>query len=72
MNSATQTLDLFQEACRAVHGTVGPLVVRLSDSVTIIRGDCRDVLPLECDAVVTDPPYNIGKAEWDKIPNYLQ
>jgi len=38
------------------------LVVRLSDSVTIIRGDCRDVLPVECDAVVTDPPYGIGFA----------
>jgi len=33
--------------------------VRLSDDVTIIRGDCRDVLPVECDAVVTDPPYVI-------------
>ena len=48
-----------------------PVVVRLSDSVTIIHGDCRDVLPVECDAVVTDPPYNIGKASWDKIPDYL-
>jgi DNA modification methylase len=36
-----------------------PFVVRLSDSVTIIHGDCRDVLPVECDAVVTDPPYGI-------------
>jgi site-specific DNA-methyltransferase (adenine-specific) len=34
-----------------------PLVVRLSDSVTIINADCLDVLPVECDAVVTDPPY---------------
>lgn len=34
-----------------------PLVVRLSDSVTIIHGDCLDVLPIECDAVITDPPY---------------
>ena len=41
------------------------LVVRLSDSITIIHGDCRDVLPVECDAVVTDPPYGINKAEWD-------
>jgi hypothetical protein len=39
-----------------------PLVVRLSDSVTIIHGDCRAVLPLACDAVVTDPPYGIGFA----------
>ena len=60
MNSAETTPALETDACRAVHGTVRPLVVRLSDSVTIIRGDCRDVLPVECDAVVTDPPYGIG------------
>jgi len=36
--------------------------VKLSDDVTIIRGDCRAVLPLACDAVVTDPPYGIGFA----------
>ena len=36
------------------------LVVRLSDSVTIIHGDCRDVLPVECDAVISDPPYGIA------------
>lgn len=36
-----------------------PVVVRLSDSVTIIHGDCRDALPVECDAVVTDPPYGM-------------
>ena len=45
--------------------------MRLPDSVTIMHADCLDVLPVECDAVVTDPPYNIGKAAWDKIPNYL-
>ena len=22
--------------------------------------------------LVTDPPYNIGKAKWDKIPNYIE
>jgi site-specific DNA-methyltransferase (adenine-specific) len=44
-----------------------PLVVRLSDSVTIINADCRDVLPVECDAVVTDPPYFRVKGEaWDR------
>ena len=43
-----------------------PVVVRLSDSVTIIHGDCRDVLPVECDAVVTDPPYGITGQKWDK------
>ena len=49
-----------QETIAAGKGTLDPLVVRLSDSVTIIRGDCRDVLPVECDAVVTDPPYGIN------------
>ena len=46
-----------------------PLVVRLSDSVTIIRGNCLDVLPTlsDVDAIVTDPPYGLsfmGK-DWD-------
>lgn len=27
--------------------------------VRLINADCRDVLPIECDAVVTDPPYGI-------------
>lgn len=31
------------------------------------HGDCREVLPLlrDADCVITDPPYNIGAAEWD-------
>jgi DNA modification methylase len=40
-------------------------MVVLSDSVTIILGDCREVLPVECDAVVTDPPYGIGLSNND-------
>lgn len=24
------------------------------------------------DLIVADPPYNIGKAKWDKIPNYIE
>lgn len=42
----------------------------------IITGDCLDVMhqmPDECvPLIITDPPYNIGKAEWDKIDNYLE
>lgn len=30
------------------------------DSVTIYHGDCREVLPLEADAILTDPPYGIA------------
>jgi site-specific DNA-methyltransferase (adenine-specific) len=41
---------------------VEPVVVRLSDSVTLIHGDCRDCLPIEADAVISDPPYGIA---WD-------
>lgn len=39
-----------------------PVVVSLSDSCTIIRGDCREILHTlkGFDAVVTDPPYGIG------------
>ena len=33
--------------------------IKLSDNVTIVHGDCREVLPVECDAVVTDPPYGM-------------
>jgi len=39
------------------------------DLVTIYHGDCREILPaLTFDAVVTDPPYEIGYAgnHWDK------
>lgn len=37
-------------------------------AATLYLGDCRDVLPGlgKMDAVVTDPPYGIGKGDWDK------
>lgn len=36
-------------------------------NATLYLGDCREVMPTlsNVDAVVTDPPYGIGKAEWD-------
>jgi len=37
-----------------------PVVVRLSDSVTIIHGDWRNILPVACDAIITDQPYGTG------------
>ena len=56
--------------------TVEPVVVRLSDSVTLIHGDCRDCLPIEADAVITDPPYfrvvsDAWDRQWDTAEGFL-
>jgi len=44
--------------------------------VKLYLGDCLEVMKSIPDnsinAVITDPPYNIGKAEWDKIDNYIE
>jgi len=38
------------------------------DWATIYCGDCRIILPMlePVDLVLTDPPYGVNKAEWDK------
>ena len=43
------------------------------DAVFIINADCREVLPQlpKVDLVLTDPPYNIHKADWDRISDYI-
>ena len=43
----------------------------------IIQGDCLNVMNNKLDnnsidLIVTDPPYNISKAKWDKIDNYIE
>jgi len=44
-------------------------------TVELHLGDCLEVMKSmpdkSVDAVITDPPYNIGKADWDKIENYI-
>ena len=46
----------------------------MSEFATLYNGDCLEILKTLPDAsvglVLTDPPYNIGKAKWDKIANY--
>ena len=43
--------------------------------IELIQGDClekmKDIPDGSVDLVLTDPPYNIGKAKWDKIPDYI-
>lgn len=42
--------------------------------VTIYHGDCREVLPVECDVIVSDPPYamaiDTGKLQRIGKPDY--
>ena len=42
----------------------------------LYNGDCLEVMKNiadnSVDCIVTDPPYNIGKAKWDKIDNYIE
>ncbi len=42
----------------------------------IICGDCLEVMKglpdKSINLIIADPPYNIGKADWDKIPNYIE
>jgi site-specific DNA-methyltransferase (adenine-specific) len=42
----------------------------------LMHGDCLELMKQipdkSIDLVLTDPPYNIGKAKWDKIPNYIE
>jgi site-specific DNA-methyltransferase (adenine-specific) len=43
---------------------------------TIYLMDCmegmKQIPDKSVDLIVTDPPYNIGKAKWDKINNYIE
>ncbi len=44
--------------------------------IKLLHGDClelmKDIPDKSVDLILTDPPYNIGKAKWDKIPNYVE
>ena len=42
----------------------------------LYNGDCLEVMKnipdKSINLILTDPPYNIGKADWDKIENYVE
>lgn len=44
--------------------------------INLLHGDClelmKDIPDKSVDLILTDPPYNIGKAKWDKMPNYIE
>lgn len=44
--------------------------------VELFNSNClekiKDIPDNSIDLIVTDPPYNIGKAHWDKIQNYVK
>lgn len=58
MTTATQTPRLADDAQRGSH-SLQRLVGRHGLTATLYNADCLDVLPLACDAVVTDPPYGL-------------
>src|SRR6185437_5926200 len=38
--------------------------------VTVLDGDCRDLLPgLHADVIITDPPYGVTSHKWDRWPD---
>lgn len=49
---------------------------RRRSAIQLMHGDCLELMQTvpdkSVDLVLTDPPYNIGKAKWDKIPNYIE
>jgi len=34
--------------------------IKLSDNITIINADCREIGTVACDAIITDPPYGMA------------
>ena len=79
--SATETIPTANDA-RGAHSL--RRFVRGHNHVTLYNADCLDMLPLACDAVITDPPYGLGDRmqggtwgaankyanlrEWDVVP----
>lgn len=56
MSAATQDVQIASDAQRGTHWQQR-MVRRQFGDVLLILADCLDVLPIACDAVMTDPPY---------------
>ena len=55
----------------------GVIVRDINDYINkVIQGDCIEAMKQipdnSIDLVLTDPPYNIKKANWDRIDNYIE
>ncbi len=35
-------------------------IVHINNNITIIHGDCRELSSIDCDIIITDPPYGIN------------
>lgn len=75
MTAAPTAPALAHDAQRGSH-SLQRLVGRHGLTATLYNADCLDVLPIACDAVVTDPPYGInrdrgmGGGGWDSTGKY--
>ena len=58
MTARPETLNPPQTAAGQSLGAM-PGYASSCGRVTLYLGDCRDLLPMECDAVIADPPYGI-------------
>jgi DNA modification methylase len=66
--------------CRAGGGVLLPSLAQFilegANTIQLYNDDCMVALAKipsgTVDLVLTDPPYNIGKASWDKIENYVE
>ena len=59
------------EAHKLKFGSLPPLQQCSVSGSALFNADCMDILPLipdeSVDLILTDPPYNIGYADWDKF-----
>lgn len=60
---------------KAVFRPTEKLIYRENERIIVINGDCLEALATVADksiqTICIDPPYNIGKDEWDRIDNYI-